>query len=123
LIKAKQSITIIGRWLSTSHAEIDMTLVLTIDPAREISDIIVRLAHANLQIFDVDTTLNLIRVSATFEELAHIGPIPGIISVNVDHPILFSEIDSIQVQRQHGLDQGSNDPSELDGGFKRSTLN
>jgi hypothetical protein len=123
LIKAGQSITIIGRWLSTSHAEVDMTLVLTIDPAREISDIIVRLAHANLQIFDVDTTLNLIRVSATFEELAHIGPIPGIISVNVDHPGLFSEIGSIFLQRHDRLDQSSNDPSELDGGFKRSTLN
>jgi hypothetical protein len=118
-----QSITIIKRWPSTSHAEVDMTLVLTIDPARDISDIIVRLAHANLQIFDVDTTLNLIRVSATFEELAHIGPIPGIISVNVDHPGLFSDIDSILVQRQDRLDQSLNNSSELDDGFKRNTLN
>lgn len=100
-----------------------MTLILTIDPTRDISDIIVRLAHANLQIFDVDTTLNLIRVSATFEELAHIGPIPGIICVNVEQAGHLSKIESIYLHHHDRSDRSSNSSSELDEGFTRSTIN
>lgn len=100
-----------------------MTLVLTIDPARDISDIIVRLANAHLAICAVDTVLNLIHIEATFEDMALVGPIPGVISVNLDQAAALAAANGIYLNMPMRSEPSTGSHSDLDDGFFHHTIN
>ena len=100
-----------------------MALILTIDPAQDIADIIWRLSKANLQITSVMPMINIIVVEASASEIAEIEIIPGIVAIENDREIRISHeasnSGSPSVQR---FKKGQWD-SDLDSGFTSNTIN
>lgn len=100
-----------------------MAIILTIDPAHDISQIILRLSHANLEVTSVMPMLNIITVAATPSDMTDIGIIPGVIAVESDREASISHDGLREGATMIRLSHPKTLDSELDAGFTSATIN
>lgn len=63
-----------------------MSIILTVDPMKDLAEIIVSLQGANLNVAMVLENLHIIKLEGDASQFNHIEPIAGIISIEVDSP-------------------------------------
>lgn len=100
-----------------------MTLILTIDPAQDVAEIILKLQRAHIEVSAVMPMLDIIIVEASASDIAAIEIIPGIVAVENDKDIRISYEASLKgaTIRRRNFD----DPFDidLDHGFTSMTIN
>jgi hypothetical protein len=100
-----------------------MTLILTIDPAYDIAEIILRLTKAKLEVTSVIPMLNLITVEASASQMAAIEIISGIIAIETENDIHIRHdqpLGSASIVRRLS---GTLLDADLDSGFTAHTIN
>ena len=101
---------------------VEVAIVLTIDPARDMSEIILRLAKSNLPIVDVSTIFNTIYIDASADDFAQIGTIPGVTSIEVLPDLKHIGFGpAAGSANPHPLNSASKD-AELDAGFTTTII-
>lgn len=71
-----------------------MSMILTIDPSRDLGDVARRLAKANLRVSGVLEYLHVIKLDADAKDLQRVRKVPGVLSVQPESTVTLDPIET-----------------------------